>query len=120
MWILYTIATNSAVVVSISFWSFVIIYVKNGKLSHIYDFFSTYVVLQKVRNRLYMTQRTNDRSECCTFDIFWQKGNIKRHYMYTSVKSTARSYVSAAGSMDLSSLHFYAASPVGDRLYLDG
>ena len=40
--------------------------------------------------------------------------------MYTSVKSTARSYVSAAGSMDLSSLHFYAASPVGDRLYLDG
>jgi len=31
-WILYAIATNSALVVSISFWSFVIIFVNNGKL----------------------------------------------------------------------------------------
>jgi len=36
-WILYSIATNSAVVVSISFWSFIIIFVNNSKLYHIYQ-----------------------------------------------------------------------------------
>jgi len=29
-WVLYAVATNSAVVVSISYWSFIIIFVNNG------------------------------------------------------------------------------------------